>query len=92
MVDFEEEIEGQANLAVLSTREAPPSASVVSWIKAPADAVHYGRDLYANLRTLDASGAKRIVVEAPPLEAAWEAVNDRLTRAAAGAGLMEDET
>ena len=91
-VDFEEEIEGQANLAVLALREAPPRANVVSWINVPSDPVRYGHDLYANLRTLDASGAKRIVVEAPPLGAAWEAVNDRLARAAAGAGLMEDET
>ena len=47
---------------------------------------------YANLRTLDASGAKRILVEAPPTKREWEAVNDRLVRAAAGAGALGDET
>jgi hypothetical protein len=31
------------------------------------------------------------VVQAPPRGAKWEAVNDRLSRAA-GAGLIEDET
>ncbi|HSJ97253.1 MAG TPA: Sua5 family C-terminal domain-containing protein [Myxococcota bacterium] len=43
------------------------------------------------MRALDAAGAKRIVVEAPPRHAAWEAVNDRLDRAAAGAGLPDEE-
>ena len=81
----------RANIAVLSTREAPPTANVTSWITAPGDPVRYGHDLYANLRRLDASGAKLILVEAPPAERAWEAVNDRLARAAAGAG-MEDQT
>ncbi len=77
---------------MLALGEPPPTASVTSWITAPRDAVCYGHDLYANLRRLDASGAKRILVEAPPVNADWEAVNDRLARAAAGAGLMEDET
>jgi hypothetical protein len=35
--------------------------------------------------------SKRIVVEAPPTTIEWEAVNDRLMRAAAGAGVMGDE-
>jgi L-threonylcarbamoyladenylate synthase len=60
------------------------------WIAAPHDAARYGHDLYANLRRLDASGAKRILVEAPPRTPEWEAVNDRLGRAAAGSA--DDET
>ena len=91
-VDFEAEIGGRANIAVLAIGEAPAGANVVSWINAPADPVRYGHDLYANLRRLDASGAKRIVVQAPPEGAAWEAVNDRLSRASAGAGDIGDET
>jgi L-threonylcarbamoyladenylate synthase len=90
--DFEDEIAGRANVAVLALSEAPPGCDVVSWINASADPVRYGHDLYANLRLLDGSGAKRIVVQAPSREPGWEAVNDRLMRAAAGAGLMEDET
>jgi L-threonylcarbamoyladenylate synthase len=85
------ELSERANVAVLAMREAPPTANVTSWITAPADPVRYAHDLYANLRRLDASGAKRIVVEAPPAQPAWEAVNDRLARAAAGADL-DDET
>jgi L-threonylcarbamoyladenylate synthase len=86
------EARGHANVAVLAMRDAPYSAQVTSWIAAGADPTRYGHDLYANLRKLDESGAKRILVEAPPLTPEWEAVNDRLTRAAAGAGLLDDET
>lgn len=89
---FEAEVAQRANVAVLALREPLPTASVTSWITAPSDPARYAHDLYANLRRLDDSGAKRIIVEAPPLLPAWEAVNDRLARAAAGAGLLEDET
>ena len=90
--EFLEELELPANVAVLALREPEPDVRVTSWITAPSDPARYGHDLYANLRTLDASGAKRIVVEAPPRLAAWEAVNDRLMRAAAGAtGELDDE-
>lgn len=85
------ELAAPSNIAVLALREPPPAARVTSWITGPFDAARYGHDLYSNLRMLDASGAKRIVVEAPPRTAAWEAVNDRLTRAAAGAGALDDE-
>ena len=78
-------------LAVLALRGKPASANVAAWVAAPADPMRYGHDLYANLRALDRSGAARILVEAPPELAAWEAVNDRLRRAAAGAGAMGDE-
>ena len=90
--DLEEELELPANVAVLALREPWSDLRVTSWITASSDPQRYGHDLYANLRTLDASGAKRIVVEAPPRLPAWEAVNDRLMRAAAGAtGDLDDE-
>lgn len=86
------ELSHPANIAVLALREPPPTAKVTSWITAPFDVGRYAHDLYANLRKLDASGAKRIVVEAPPTTTPWEAVNDRLMRAAAGAGgPLDDE-
>jgi L-threonylcarbamoyladenylate synthase len=76
-------------VAVLARgRPAPPAAFGRS---APGDAAGYGHDLYANLRALDANGADLIVVEAPPGDAAWEAVRDRLARAAAGTD-EDDET
>lgn len=82
----------RADIAVLALREPPAAARVTAWITAPFDAGRYAHDLYANLRKLDASGASRLVVEAPPATAPWEAVNDRLSRAAAGAaGALDDE-
>ena len=79
------------NAAVLALGEAPVNARAVSWIVAGSDPGRYGHDLYANLRRLDASGAKRILVEAPPSAPEWEAVNDRLARAAAGSIAGDDE-
>ncbi len=43
----------------------------------------YARSLYTRLRELDRFGFDRVLVEAPPADEAWWAINDRLTRAAA---------
>jgi L-threonylcarbamoyladenylate synthase len=51
-------------------------------IAMPADAAAYAHDLYAALRTLDEAQADLIVVQAPPADADWQGVNDRLRRAA----------
>jgi L-threonylcarbamoyladenylate synthase len=75
--------------AVLALHAAPPTFTGPLWIEAPDDAKRYAHDLYANLRRLDQSGANRILVEAPPRTPQWEAVNDRLARAAAGASLLD---
>lgn len=56
------------------------------WITGDHDAVGYAQGLYANLRTLDAAATSVILVEAPPKSAPWDAVNDRLSRAAVGSG------
>ncbi len=56
------------------------------WITADDDAVGYAQGLYANLRTLDAAATSVILVETPPTSTPWDAVNDRLTRAATGSG------
>jgi len=50
----------------------------------PADPVNYARLLYGALRELDREGADRILVERPPGSPAWDAVLDRLRRAATG--------
>lgn len=77
-------------VAVLARGPARSTAAAF-WRESRGDAPAYAHDLYANLRALDASGADLIVVESPPADAAWEAVNDRLGRAAAGSG-GDDET
>lgn len=50
----------------------------------PASATAYGRRLYACLREIDQIGFDRLLVEAPPHDEDWWAVNDRLARAAHG--------
>ncbi len=48
-----------------------------------SDPVAYAREIYALLRRLDEQGYQRICVQALPQDASWEALNDRLQRAAA---------
>lgn len=56
-----------------------------------AEPAGYAHDLYAAMRDLDASGAELIVVEAPPGDEGWQAVVDRLRRAAVGSGTALDD-
>ncbi len=70
---------------------SPPGIGVkkvrpLVWITADRDPVAFARDMYAHLRTLDAAQTTVILVEVPPMTPAWEAVNDRLGRAAVGSG------
>ncbi len=60
-----------------------PPRHVVLRLVAPATPQAYAQRLYALLRQLDAAGAERILVAAPPPDEAWEAIRDRLRRAAA---------
>ena len=50
----------------------------------PDDAASTAQQLFAVLREFDDRGVKLIWVETPPDSAAWDAVRDRLQRAAAG--------
>ncbi len=79
-------------LAVLA-----PAAALLDWpahvvlrLVAPAAAAEYARRLYALLHRLDESGAERLLVAAPPRGDDWEAIDDRLRRAAAAADPFED--
>ena len=76
-------------VAVLALSEARPLLQGLQWIAAPRDAAGYAHALYSNLRALDAARCDAILVEQPPREAAWTAINDRLTRAAAGSSPPE---
>jgi L-threonylcarbamoyladenylate synthase len=55
----------------------------VGWYPQPESAAVMEHDLYRMLRILDAAGAALILIQAPPAQPAWAAVNDRLKRAAA---------
>lgn len=72
------------SVAVLARTVARPADFDGAWRRAPADAAAYARDLYANLRALDAENADVILVEAPPEGDAWLAIRDRLLRATRG--------
>jgi L-threonylcarbamoyladenylate synthase len=73
--------------AVLAHSQPPMADCPHHWIMLPADAAGYAKALYAAMREADASGSALIVIEAPPVDAGWTAVNDRLGRALAGAGI-----
>lgn len=60
----------------------PDAPSGVHVAVAPADPTGYGRLLYAQLNDWDRAGFDLLCLEAPPPLAAWEAVHDRLRRAA----------
>ena len=60
----------------------PPRGSVSEVILMPGDAAAYAGKLYSTLHLLDARGYDWIAVDAPPQVPEWEAVLDRLKRAA----------
>lgn len=63
-----------------------PLPDALTQIGLPDTPEAYAHELYASLRALDEVRADLILVEAPPEDAGWEAVNDRLRRAAHGTG------
>jgi L-threonylcarbamoyladenylate synthase len=82
--EIEQLLERDEDIAVLARSVARPADFVGTWIGAPAGAVAYAHDLYANLRALDAANADAILVETVPEDFAWLAVRDRLARATRG--------
>ena len=61
-----------------------PTLPLVPQFLLPAEPEAYARGLYARLHELDHLAFDRLLVEAPPVDEAWWAVNDRLARAARG--------
>jgi L-threonylcarbamoyladenylate synthase len=80
--------ENRERVAVLATRPPRLANKYMTWINAGRRADVYGRELYVNLRTLDKSGAKEILVEEVPTGEAWDAVRDRLHRAASAENVV----
>jgi len=72
-------------LAVMASKDllAGLPGSVVLALTAPEGAAPYASFLYEALHELDQAGADRILIEQPPQDPAWAAVNDRLGRASA---------
>ena len=79
--EIKRRLESGERVAVLA-RSAAPTLTNCIWQIMPDDPGAYAHELYARLRELDALHADHLIVEAPPREAAWLAVRDRLARAA----------
>ncbi|MGV8892626.1 MAG: L-threonylcarbamoyladenylate synthase [Burkholderiaceae bacterium] len=68
-------------IALIGYRVAP-DALAIGQIALPATPEGFAYGLYAALRAMDAFGTDLILIEAPPVDHAWQGVNDRLRRAA----------
>ena len=64
----------------------PPAVNVAKVIMMPPNASEYAAHLYRTLHEVDALNLDWIVVDAPPETSDWEAVRDRLRRAATELG------
>ena len=71
---------GRVGALLRGDTPAPPSIAVA---RLPDDPQGYARGLYAALRDLEDADCAAIVVEQVPLGPEWDAIRDRLTRAAA---------
>jgi len=77
-------------IAVVTHGEPLSNASDLAnldWHAVPTDPARYAQTLYALLRDLDQQGYDRIWLQAPPIGSEWDAVNDRIRRAAAAFSL-----
>ncbi len=68
-------------VAVLARQKAPAEMPA-QWKTMPVNAEDYGHRLYASLHALDGKNYDLLLVEEPPQLSEWEAVSDRLRRAA----------
>jgi L-threonylcarbamoyladenylate synthase len=71
-----------ARPAVLAFGPEPTGVGAALWLRGSADPVRYAHELYANLRRLDEAAGGVILIERPPRGPEWEAITDRLQRAA----------
>lgn len=73
------------NIAVWSRAPLRSASRALLLRRMPDDAGSAAQQLFAVLRGFDEAGVRLIWVEAPPPDAAWDGVRDRLQRAAASA-------
>jgi L-threonylcarbamoyladenylate synthase len=79
---LEARLDALAGQRIAAWSARPPRRTIAAWVGAPSEAADFEAALYDTLRRLDALRADRILIEAPPCDAAWDAVHDRLGRAA----------
>ncbi len=80
--------ENSEKVAVLAMRPPATANPFMTWINAGLRPEIYGRQLYANLRTLDKAAAKIILVEEVPEDERWDAIRDRIKRAATAENIV----
>lgn len=80
----ERAMSGGTRVAVWSVeRPRAAGSESINWLARPVSADDVERELYRVMRELDAGSEDLILIESPPHDDAWVAVNDRLQRAAA---------
>jgi L-threonylcarbamoyladenylate synthase len=73
----------QKLVSVLSfSRQEIEDPCIIQWVSTTPDPAQYAQALYKNLRALDKTQSSCILVERPPNKTAWDAIVDRLERAA----------
>jgi L-threonylcarbamoyladenylate synthase len=82
--------EGGVRIAVLAQRLPLKSHKYVTWINSGRRPEQFAHDLYANLRTLDKAGCQKILVQDVPQDERWDAIRDRLIRAASSISESDD--
>lgn len=74
--------DGVARGVGVYSRVTPPGGLSWLWRQMPADAAAVAHELFAVMRDFDDAGVAQLWVELPPAEPEWDAVRDRLQRAA----------
>lgn len=69
-------------VAVLALRLPLRTLQLTTWVNAGRRPQQYAHDLYTHLRTLDKAGCVKILVQELPADERWDAVRDRLRKAA----------
>ena len=79
-------------VGVLAALPAPKPQPLLTWITAASGPGDYAHELYARLRQLDQSDCAQLLVMSVPAEEVWDAVGDRLHRAAAATAMPVNST
>jgi L-threonylcarbamoyladenylate synthase len=81
-----EALAANERIGIIAPMACPLSDQRIVWRQIAGEAAGFAHDIYALLRELDGLGLSRIVVQKPPQNENWRAINDRLQRAVAGSG------
>jgi L-threonylcarbamoyladenylate synthase len=69
-------------LAVIGLQQPKINQLDVTWIRMSLQPKMYAHDLYATLREADKKNFRQIIIECVPADVSWDAIRDRLQRAA----------